>query len=141
MKTIANRFFVLAASAVAFGTVAFGQVKLTADIPFAFHTAVGSLPAGKYEFNRSTGAGGASTVMIRSTATWKSYFVGNGNRNDFVRATNSPNIEFVCGKNDCTLRAVRTGQGSIEYAAPRKSKDPEKSLAVISIPLKTLSTD
>ena len=46
MKNIANRLIVLAASAFALGTVAFGQTRMTAEIPFAFHTVTGTLPAG-----------------------------------------------------------------------------------------------
>ena len=37
MKSITNRLFVFAATAVFLGTTAFGQTTMRADVPFAFH--------------------------------------------------------------------------------------------------------
>jgi len=65
MKNIANRMIVFAVSALAFGTVAFGQTRMTADIPFAFRTATGKLPAGTYELRQHPNNG--MVHMIVST--------------------------------------------------------------------------
>ena len=44
MKTLSNRIALFAASAIVFGTVAFGQTApVKAEIPFAFRTTAGLL--------------------------------------------------------------------------------------------------
>jgi hypothetical protein len=141
MKTIANRIVVIAAGAIALGTVAYGQTHMTAEIPFAFHTAAGTLPAGTYEFSQSTAAGMENIVAIRNAATLHSAFAGHAMYNVYSKAHGAPVAEFTCVKDSCTLTALRTWSGSYEYAAPRKPKDVEKDLAVISVPLKPVATD
>jgi len=141
MKTIANRIIVIAASVIALGTVAFGQTRMTAEVPFAFRTATGTLPAGTYEFSPGTAVGMENIVAIRSAATLHSSFAGHAVYNVYNKAHGSPVAEFTCVKGSCTLTAVRTWSGSYEYAAAPKPKDVEKNLAVISIPLKPIATD
>jgi hypothetical protein len=137
MKTIANRLIVLAAGTIALGAVAFGQTNMTAQIPFAFHTVAGTMPAGTYQF---TSEGADRVVMLRNTATRKDAFAGYPMRNTY-RKVSSPTAEFLCSRDSCTLKAIRSWNGSLEYSAPRKSKDPEKSMALISVPLKPVNTD
>jgi hypothetical protein len=142
MNTIANRIFVIAASVIALGTMAYGQNRMTAEVPFAFHTATGTLPAGTYEFTRGTAPGMENIVAVRSAATLHSNFIGHAVYNVYSKAHGSPVAEFTCIHGDsCTLTAVRTWSGSYECAAPRKPKDVEKNLAVVSIPLKPVATD
>ena len=141
MKTIAKRILVIAGSVIALGTTAFGQNRMTAEIPFAFHTATGTLPAGTYEFSPGRAAGMDNIVAIRSSATRQSSFAGQAIYNVYNKAHGAPVAEFTCIRGTCTLTAVRTWSGSYEYAAPRKPKDVEKNLAVISVPLKPISTD
>jgi hypothetical protein len=141
MKTIANRLIVIAASAIAFGTVAFGQTRVTAEIPFAFHTVNGTLPAGNYEV-RETSAGGAShLVLLWNTASKKGSFAGNATYNSYRTAANGTVLEFACMERGCSLKAIRSVNASLEYAAPSKSKDDSGKVAVISIAVKPVNAD
>jgi hypothetical protein len=139
MKTIANRMIVFAASVIAFGTVAFGQTRMTAEIPFAFHTVNGMLPAGTYEI-RETSSGVAHIVLLRNTATEKGTLAGNPIYNVWRTVANGPVVEFVCAGSRCSLKAIRTSVASLEYQAPGKSKDGEK-MAVVSISMKPVNAD
>jgi hypothetical protein len=138
MKTIANRLIVIAASAFALGTLAFGQTSLTAQIPFAFRTAGGNLPAGTYQLS-SVSVGGASSVIIRDAASGKASFVGSGMLNVYKKAPENPVVVFRCAGSNCSISAIRTGWGSVEYNAPKTPKNAE--VAVIEVPLKALSAD
>jgi len=139
MKTIANRIIVIAASVIALGTVAYGQTTMTAEIPFAFRTASTTLPAGTYTFDTSSGF--THSVVIRNAATLHSTFAGVALVNDFSRTKGAPVAEFTCIGRSCTLTAIRSQRGSLEYAAPSKPKKSEDKVAVISVPLKAVSTD
>ena len=138
MKTIANRLIVIAASALAFGTVAFGQTRMTAEIPFAFRTATGTLPAGTYEIRETSNA--AHMVILRNIASQKSGFAGNPTYNTYRTAASGAALEFACVERNCSLKAIRTANASLEYRVP-KSKDDSSKIAVISIPLKPLNAD
>jgi len=141
MKTIANRLIVFAVSAIAFGTVAFGQTRMVAEIPFAFHTAKGTLPAGTYEL-RDTQVGGAPhMVILRNTVTYQSGFAGNPTFNAYRTAGNGSALVFSCVEKNCALTAVRTSGYSLEYRAPRISRNEEGKVAVISIPVRQVNAD
>jgi hypothetical protein len=90
LKTIANRLIVFAVSSIALGTMAFGQTRMTAEIPFAFRTVNGDLPAGNPMYNA------------------------------YRIATDAPVVEFLCGASGCALKALRTSEGSLEYAVRHK---------------------
>ena len=55
MKSITNRLFVFAATAVFLGTTAFGQTTMRADVPFAFHVPGGGVDAGNYLIHLDNG--------------------------------------------------------------------------------------
>ena len=139
MKTIATRILVISASVIALGTTAFGQNRMTAEVPFAFKTSTGTFPAGTYQFDRTTGNGLSHAVIIRNVATQKGVFAGNPMFNAYSKATDAPIAVFVCGTGGCALKALRTREGSAEYQVP-KSKDHEK-VAEISVPLKAIVAD
>jgi len=139
MKTIATRILVISASVIALGTTAFGQNRMTAEVPFAFKTVSGTLPAGTYQFDHVKSNGLASAVIIRSVATQKAVFAGNPLFNVYSKAADTPVAVFVCGSGGCALKALRTRDGSSEYQVPR-SKDHEK-MAEISVPLKAIVAD
>jgi len=139
MKTIANRLIVFAASAFALGTVAFGQTRMTAEIPFAFHTVTGTLPAGTYSFDRLKSAGMAHTVIVTNTKTSKATVAGTANFDAWKKAPDAPVAVFACVEGRCTLKALRTSEGTAEYAAPHRTKNAE--VAEISVPLKAHSAD
>jgi hypothetical protein len=138
MKTTANRLIVIAAGVFALGTAAFGQNRVTAEIPFAFKTASATLPAGTYEFTRVQSTAISNVVTIRNVATSQQVLAGNPLFTDYNKATDKPIAEFACGKDGCALKALRTNAGSVQYPAPHHAKDHEK-VAVISIPMKPVS--
>ena len=141
MKTIANRLIVFAASAIAFGSVAFGQTRMIAEIPFAFHTVSGTLPAGNYEV-RETSVGAAShVVLLRNTASQKSAFAGNPTYNAYRKSATGPVLEFVCVERSCSLKAIRSVNASLEYATPSRAKDDSNKVAVLTIPVKLVNAD
>jgi hypothetical protein len=142
MKTIANRLIVFAASAIALGTVAFGQTRpmMIAEIPFAFHTVVGTLPAGNYEIRETPVGGAAHVVSLWNTATQKGAFAGNPTYNAYRKASAGTVLEFVCVERNCSLKAIRSVDASLEYATPSRIKDDSK-VAVISIPVKLVNAD
>jgi hypothetical protein len=138
MKTIANRLIVFAASAFALGTVAFGQTSMTAEVPFAFHTVTGVLPAGTYSFDRLT-AGNPNTIVVRDSKNHRAAIAGAGNFNTWEKATDAPVAVFACVEGKCSLKALRTSEGTLEYAGPRKSKKAE--VAEVIVPLKPVVAD
>ncbi len=140
MKSIANRLIVLAASALAFGTVAFGQTRMTADIPFAFHTVSGNLPAGTYVITETSVGAASHVVILRNTASQKTSFAGNPTYNVWRKAADGAVLEFACVERNCSLKAIRTTSVSLEYVVP-KSKDDSSKVAVVSIPLKPVNAD
>jgi hypothetical protein len=141
MKTIANRLIVFAASALAFGTVAFGQTRMTAEIPFAFHTASGILPAGNYEVRETSAGGWSHTVLLWNTASKKGALAGNARFNVYRTSGKGTVLEFACTGRNCSLKAIRSVNASLEYSAPSKSKDDSGKMAVVSIPVKTVTAD
>jgi hypothetical protein len=142
MKTIANRLIVIAAGVIAFGATAFGQNprnSMTAEIPFAFHTVNGTLPAGTYSLSETSGA--LHLVVLRNTASSQGTFAGVPNYNSYRKASGGTVIEFACVDNSCSLKAIRGTHASLEYAVPNKYKDDSGKVAVISIPVKTVNAD
>ena len=133
-----NRLIAIAAGVIALGTTAFAQTRMTADVPFAFKTATGTLPAGTYEFTPRASSL-SHLVVVRNKATGKSVFAGTPLFNAWNKAAGYPAAIFVCGASGCTLKALLTREGSSEYAVPN-AKGKEK-LAVIEVPLKSLNAD
>jgi hypothetical protein len=140
MKTIANRLIVIAASTIAFGTVAFGQTRMTAEIPFAFHTVNGTLPAGTYEIREITLGSASHVVLLRNAASQKSAFAGNPTYNAYRKAAGAPVLEFACVERNCSLKTIKTADASLEYVVPG-TKDDSNKVALVSIPLKPPTAD
>ena len=139
MKTIANRLIVIAAGVFAFGVMAFGQTPMTADIPFAFHTLGGTLPAGTYSISETRGT--LHLVVLRNTSSNQGTFAGVPTYNSYRRAAGGTVLEFACVERSCSLKAIRSVDASLEYAVPNKSKDDSRKVAVISIAVKTANAD
>ena len=137
MMIVANRLIVFAAGTIAVGAAAFGQTRMTAQIPFAFRTANGTLPAGTYEIDETHNGGSNHVVILRNTASQKAAFAGYPMYNEYRKAPGAPVVEFACVDGDCSLKAIRTASSSLEYNAPGKSRHDETKVAVVSVPLKT----
>lgn len=107
MKNIASKIVVFAVSAVALATAAFGQtqkVAMKAEIPFAFHTSNGTMPAGRYAVIDNY-AGVAGVFALRNTASNKTVVVLGSPADNIPSET--PSVTFRC-EDGCELAAIRT---------------------------------
>ena len=138
MTNIANRLIVIAAGALALGSMAYGQSRMTADVPFAFRTVSGTLPAGSYEIAPQSNDS-FHAVVLRNAATRKAVYAGTAMLDTWKRAADKPVIQFACVNGACALKSIQTLSGTLEYAPASKSKKAE--IAVISIPLKAANAD
>jgi hypothetical protein len=131
MKSITNRFFLFAASAVFFGTTAFGQIAMTADVPFAFQIRGGaSEAAGNYVINMDTHSGGKVLRLYNAdthhSAVALTFSTGGGPLEKV-----EPRLVFRCNDAGCVLSEVWTLDGG--YALQQGKIRPHEYLA--SIPL------
>ncbi|MDP9170957.1 MAG: hypothetical protein M3N54_10100 [Acidobacteriota bacterium] len=131
MKTLANRVILLAASALALGSVAYGQTALKADIPFAFRASNTTMPAGSYTFYQDTRSGLVNVRLWNST-THRGIVTTAGPLDIYKEG--KPSVTFYCAGDACSLRAIRTAAGTLSYPAPRKAHG-ETHMALVSIPL------
>lgn len=137
MKNIANRIILFAASALAFGTVAFGQTT-TAEIPFAFRTVTGTLPAGTWRFTESR-TNGVALIVVENATTGDKRMIGVPILDHWGSATKPvPSVDFVCVNDKCSLKALNTDEGALVYQTPRQSRKGDTAVvSVISIPART----
>jgi hypothetical protein len=116
MKSITNRFFLFAASAVFFGTTAFGQTTMKADVPFAFNIPGGAgEAAGNYVINVDAN-GGTKVLRLYNADTHHSavaitYGAGGG---PFEKV--APRLVFRCGEAGCALSEIWTLNGGYTVA-------------------------
>jgi hypothetical protein len=130
MKSLTNKFFLFAASAVFFGTTAFGQTT-KADVPFAFSMPGGAgEAAGNYVINLDTHNGGKVArlynVDTHHAAVAITFRAGGG-----PLEPRNPRLVFRCGDAGCVLSEIWTLDGG--YALPQGKIRPHEYLA--SIPL------
>ena len=136
MKNVANRLIVFAVSALAFGTTAFGQTtRMTAEIPFAFRTSTGTLPAGTYLFTEAPAGQGLHVMVAENKATGESRMVGIPLADTWVKPREA-SLEFACVANACGLKAMNTGTTTLVYQTPRRPKDERALVSVVSVPAK-----
>jgi hypothetical protein len=132
MKSFTNRLMVFAASAVVLGTMAYGQT-MKAEIPFAFQTANATLPAGNYTINRLNTAN--STMRIYNTDLNRSVLVSSLPVDAFHRAEVKPVLVFACSEERCSLREIKTSNGTYSYPAAHKAARDREAVSLIEIPL------
>jgi hypothetical protein len=130
MKSITNRLFLFAATALFLGTTAYGQTPMKADVPFAFRIPGGIVAAGNYVVNLDT-LGGSKVLRLYNEDTHKSavaipYAAGGGPQDN-----NSPRLVFLCSEAGCDLSEVWTPNGG--YAVQKGRAHAGEYLA--SIPL------
>jgi hypothetical protein len=130
MKSITNRLFLFAATAVFFGTTAFGQNPMKASIPFAFSIQGGAAAAGDYVINLDTQSSGKVVrlynVDTHHAAVTLTVAAGGG-----IAEHIQPRLVFRCGDEGCALSEVWTANGG--YALPQRKIRAHEYLA--SIPL------
>jgi hypothetical protein len=141
MKSFTNRLVVFAASAVALGTMAYGQT-MKAEIPFAFHTAKASLPAGNYMIERVSGAGVSANVLrLYNTDSHRSVVAVSAPLDSYRGAAEKPSVVFACGAQGCILREIKTSTGIYSYPASGKSARDRETVSLIEVPLITRNGD
>lgn len=131
---IANGLVAIAVTAVAMGTMAYGQTEvLQAKIPFAFHTMWGTMPAGPYDVARDY-AGTRGVIYVKNTASSKG-FVIMGISND-APSSDATNLRFRCD-DGCELVGVRSRNSLITL--PWHKKAGGRETAVIEVPVTVVS--
>jgi len=131
MKSLTNRFFLFAASAAFFGTTAFGQITMKADVPFAFSIPGGAgEAAGNYVINVDAN-GGTKVLRLYNIDTHHAaiaitYRAGGGPLEKV-----DPRLLFRCGETGCALSEIWTPNGG--YAVTHGKIRTHEYLA--SIPL------
>jgi hypothetical protein len=134
MKSFTNRLAAFAASAVVLGSMAYGQT-MKAEIPFAFRTANASLPAGNYIIDRVPGTGITNTLRLYNTELRRSVVAVSAPLNMYRGAAERPSMVFACGDRGCTLREIKTSNGSYSYPEWRKSERDNETVSLIQVPL------
>jgi hypothetical protein len=141
MKSFINRLVVFAASTVVLGTMAYGQT-LKAEIPFAFHTANASLPAGNYMIDRVSGTGVAANVLrLYNTDSHRSVVAVSTPLDPYRGAPGKPSMVFACGGQGCILREIKTSTGLYSYPASGKSAHDRETVSLIEVRLTTRNSD
>jgi hypothetical protein len=118
-----------AAGMIVLGTSAYGQTtSMKAEIPFAFSTPSGVLPAGVYTVRPSTNQSGVNQAILSSDDFKRSVIVVGSPKDYYTRG--NPAIVFFCGEAGCALRAVRLDNGTTTYPSPHASKR-DKEVAIL----------
>ncbi len=139
MKPITNRIATLAAAAVVLSTMAYGQTNtMKAEIPFAFSTPSGKLPAGAYVVTDESKTSGSHIAALHSANSKKVVLV-LGTQKDYYKKGDSA-ILFLCGEKGCALSGIRTADGTVSYNVPRQSKH-DKEVALVAVPVQSVKAD
>jgi hypothetical protein len=102
MKSLANRFFLFAATTLFLGTAAYGQT-LKADVPFAFRIPGGVAPAGSYEVKLDNAG---RIFFLRNAETHRSMMSLGFSLNNNPVAPVAPRMVFRCGDAGCQLSEI-----------------------------------
>jgi len=130
MKSITNRLFLFAATAVFFGTTAFGQNPMKANIPFSFSVSGGASAAGNYVIDMDAHNDG-KVVRLYNVDTHQSTVAITFSAGGGPLEQSNPRLVFRCGDEGCALSEVWTPNGG--YALVHTKIRPHEYLA--SIPL------
>jgi hypothetical protein len=110
MKSITNRLFGFAATAVFLGTTAFGQTTMHANVPFAFHVTGGGVDAGHYDIRLANGGSGKVVTVYNNDSHRAALAVTiqlTAKPGEAIR----PRLVFHCGDTGCALSEVWTADG------------------------------
>src|ERR1700722_8957077 len=133
MKTITNRLFAFAATAVFLGATAFGQTTMRADVPFAFHITGGGVDAGRYDIRLENGGIGKIVTVYNNDSHRSALAVTfrlNAKPGEAIR----PRLVFRCGDTGCALSEVWTVDGG--YGLPQVKPGAHEYLASIPLTVK-----
>jgi hypothetical protein len=141
MKSFTNRLAMFAASAVVLGTMAYGQTAMNAEIPFAFHTANATLPAGNYTVSRIAGTTVSTTLRLYNKDSHRSVLAASLPIDMYRTTAEKPVIVFACVEQGCTLREIKTSTGTYSYPAAHKTAHDREAVSMIEIPLTARNGD
>ena len=129
MKSRLNSLLITAAGVVLSTAGAYGQTKITANVPFEFRTAAGVQPAGEYAV-MPTANGVAMKIVNQETR--KASLLGIGVPEGQYKNA-QPKLVFHCGiESGCALTHVQMGDGrEWKYNAPRLKASETARVAVV----------
>lgn len=110
MKSITNRFVLLATAAVVCGTAAYGQTTLKADVPFAFRIPGGGSAIGSYVIHLNT-TGSAKVAEFYNKDTHRAVLAFVNAVPDVGAREIQPRLIFRCGDDGCALSQIWTPDG------------------------------
>jgi hypothetical protein len=126
MKTKINSLLVIAAGFALSAAGAYGQNRVVAHIPFAFHVGGQAQAAGEYSIAQQ----GVVTVL-RNADTRKSISTGIGVPED-NNSRKPPSLTFTCSGGACALTEARLGDGRAwKYNAPRPKANEQARIEVV----------
>ncbi len=117
MKSLANHFFLFAATALFLGTAAYGQT-LKADVPFAFRIPGGVAAAGSYDVHFDS-IGSGRVVRLHNAETHRSVMSIPFSLNGNPTAASAPRMVFRCGETGCQLSEIWTGGAAYGFPVKR----------------------
>lgn len=128
MKNKLNSLLLTAALTLS-SVAAYGQTKVTANIPFPFRTVAGVQSAGEYAVMPATQTG--SVVKLENVQTKKSTFVGMAAVDNVDDG--AARLTFRCSEeNGCRLTGVTMGDGRTwKVSIPRTKSSEGEYVAVI----------
>ena len=119
-RTFNTATLIAAAALTLSATAAYGQNKLTADIPFEFRVNGSTLPAGQYEIDRLHLGSYPSILKVTSVETGRGIAVVASSRiyPYAGRAEQRPHIEFRCIQSGCSIRELWDNETGFAFNAP-----------------------
>ena len=128
MKSTLNSLLITAAVTLS-AAAAYGQTKITAEIPFSFRTAAGVQPAGQYAVIPASLDG--DVLAIQSVETGRSTLLGMGAR-DSANDTR-PRLVFHYGsESGCALTGVWMSDGRRwAFKTPKIKPSEQEHVAVV----------
>lgn len=138
MKTLANRLIMLAASAAGIG-MAYGQTQMKAEIPFSFRIANETLPPGNYMIYRQS-LGVMSRMVLENIASHHTVYAVGAYVDSYEKSSH-PSAVFACVNGDCSLGAIKTDNGTLNYARHKAARGQGALVSVVSIPLTSAKGD
>lgn len=128
-----NCLKMIAAAALTLGvSAAYGQGKLTANIPFEFKAGGATMPAGSYELTRIESLGGKPAMKMadsdskHAVALLSSYSVSG-------KGSEAARMIFACGTSGCELAQIWTGEETgMAFTRHKKAAETER-MAVVKL--------
>ena len=139
MNNLTMRLTIAVATLVAAAVSASAQTY-KADVPMTFNAGGKNMPAGRYEFVVTNGAGGQRTVIVRDEAAKQSALLMTIPGSDAPKAwreEGAPKIAFQCAGNNCSLAKLYNGQDTSAYQFPTRKLAPaeKERMAFITLSL------